>query len=298
MSKWQDMIEEFLNYLKHERRCSYLTQQGYGRDLHEFQAFFQHIDSQLSFDTVEADIIRDWMESMMDKGNTATSINRRLSALRSFYRFALSKGLVAKDPCHGVKGPKKAKPLPMFLKEREMDELLDRVEWKDDFKDLRARTILLLFYSTGIRLAELIGLDDESVDFTNRQLKVLGKRDKQRLIPFSDELDGALRQYIAQRDRQRPRQGRALFVDDHGLRMNRNQVQYLVRKHLSLVSTLRKRSPHVLRHTFATAMLNHEANLEGVKNLLGHESLATTQVYTHTTFEQLKKTYDNAHPRA
>ena len=292
------MIEEFLNYLKQERRCSDLTQKGYGRDLYEFQAFFKHIDTHLSFDTVDADIIRDWMESMMDKGNSATSINRRLSALRSFYRFALSKGLLAKDPSHGVKGPKKAKPLPMFLKEREMNELLDQVEWHDNYKDLRARTILLLFYSTGIRLAELIGLDDEAVDFTNRQLKVLGKRDKQRLIPFSDELDAALRHYMAQRDRQQPRQGHALFVDDHGMRMNRNQVQYLVRKQLSRVSTLRKRSPHVLRHTFATAMLNHEANLQGVKNLLGHESLATTQVYTHTTFEQLKKTYDNAHPRA
>ena len=292
------MIEEFLNYLRQERRCSSLTQKGYGRDLYEFQAFFTHIDIHLSFDTVDADIIRDWMESMMDKGNSATSINRRLSALRSFYRFALSKGLVGKDPSHGVKGPKKARPLPMFLKEREMNELLDGLEWKESFKDVRARTILLLFYSTGVRLAELIGLDDESVDFTNRQLKVLGKRDKERLIPFSDELEGALHHYMACRDKQQPHTGHALFVDDHGLRMNRNQVQYLVRKHLSKVSTLKKRSPHVLRHTFATAMLNHEANLEGVKNLLGHESLATTQVYTHTTFEQLKKTYDNAHPRA
>ena len=265
------MIEEFLNYLRQERRCSSLTQKGYGRDLYEFQAFFTHIDTHLSFDTVDADIIRDWMESMMDKGNSATSINRRLSALRSFYRFALSKGLVGKDPSHGVKGPKKARPLPMFLKEREMNELLDGLEWKESFKDVRART---------------------------RQLKVLGKRDKERLIPFSDELEGALHHYMACRDKQQPHTGHALFVDDHGLRMNRNQVQYLVRKHLSKVSTLKKRSPHVLRHTFATAMLNHEANLEGVKNLLGHESLATTQVYTHTTFEQLKKTYDNAHPRA
>ena len=292
------MIEEFLNYLKHERRCAHLTQKGYGRDLYEFQAFFKHIDSQLSFETVDADIIRDWMESMMDKGNSATSINRRLSALRSFYRFALSAGLVSKDPSHEVRGPKKNKVLPMFLKEREMNELLDGVEWQDDFKDLRARTILLLFYTTGVRLAELIGLDDEAIDFTNRQIKVLGKRDKQRLIPFSDELDEALHRYIAVRDSQQPRQGNALFVDDHGFRMNRNQVQYLVRKNLSRVSSLKKRSPHVLRHTFATAMLNHDANLEGVKKLLGHESLATTQIYMHTTFEQLKKTYDNAHPRA
>ena len=292
------MIEEFLNYLKYERRCSDLTIKGYGRDLYEFQAFFKHIDDQLSFVAVDADIIRDWMESMMDKGNSATSINRRLSALRSFYRFALSAGLVDKDPSHEVKGPKKSKILPMFLKEREMNELLDEVEWHDDFKDVRARTILLLFYTTGMRLAELIGLDDESVDFVNRQIKVLGKRDKQRLIPFSKELDADLHRYMMVRDSQRPRQGHALFVDDHGRRMNRNQVQYLVRKNLSRVSTLKKRSPHVLRHTFATAMLNHEANLEGVKRLLGHESLATTQIYTHTTFEQLKKTYDNAHPRA
>ena len=292
------MIEEFLNYLKHERRCAHLTQIGYGRDLYEFQAFFKHIDSQLSFKTVDADIIRDWMESMMDKGNSATSINRRLSALRSFYRFALSVGLVDKDPSHSVKGPKKSKTLPMFLKEKEMDRLLDEVEWGDDFRNLRARTILLLFYSTGMRLSELISLDDESIDFTNRLVKVLGKRDKERLIPFSGELDVALRHYMKVRDEQVARQCHALFVDNHGMRMNRNQVQYLVRKHLSRVSAIKKRSPHVLRHTFATAMLNHEANLEGVKKLLGHESLATTQIYTHTTFEQLKKTYDNAHPRA
>ena len=292
------MINEFLNYLKFERNRSDLTIKNYGEDLRAFKEFYGNLDSRLSWKSVDSDIIRDWMESMMDKGNNATSINRRLSALRSFYRFALARKLVDKDPVHGVTGPKKGRPLPQFLKENEMDRLLDAGSWTESFEDVRDRTIIMTFYETGIRLSELTGLDDCMVDFSNRQLKVTGKRNKQRVIPFGKELLTTLRDYMKCRDKEVNRLSDALFVTAKGQRMTSSQVREAVRKNLSKVCTLKKRTPHVLRHTFATAMLNNKAGIESVKKLLGHESLSTTEIYTHTTFEQLKREYYSAHPRA
>ena len=292
------MINEFLNYLKFERNRSDLTIKNYGEDLRAFKEFYGSLEDCHSWKSVDSDVIRDWMESMMDKGNNATSINRRLSALRSFYRFALARKLVDKDPVHGVTGPKKGRPLPQFLKENEMDRLLDAESWTESFEDVRDRTIIMTFYDTGIRLSELIGLDDSMVDFSNRQLKVTGKRNKQRVIPFGEELLATFRDYMKCRDKEVNRQSEALFVSAKGQRMTSSQVREAVRKNLSKVCTLKKRTPHVLRHTFATAMLNNKAGIESVKKLLGHESLSTTEIYTHTTFEQLKREYYSAHPRA
>ena len=292
------MINEFLNYLKFERNRSDLTIKNYGEDLRAFKEFYGNLEGCHSWKSVDSDVIRDWMESMMDKGNNATSINRRLSALRSFYRFALTRKLVDKDPVHGVTGPKKGRPLPQFLKENEMDRLLDAESWTEGFEDVRDRTVIMTFYETGIRLSELIGLDDSMVDFSNRQLKVTGKRNKQRVIPFGEELLVTLRDYMKCRDKEVNRQSEALFVSAKGQRMTSSQVREAVRKNLSKVCTLKKRTPHVLRHTFATAMLNNKAGIESVKKLLGHESLSTTEIYTHTTFEQLKREYYSAHPRA
>ena len=292
------MINEFLNYLKFERNRSDLTIKNYGEDLRVFKEFYGNLEGCHSWKSVDSDIIRDWMESMMDKGNNATSINRRLSALRSFYRFALARKLVDKDPVHGVTGPKKGRPLPQFLKENEMNRLLDAGSWTESFEDVRNRTIIMTFYETGIRLSELIGLDDSMVDFSNRQLKVTGKRNKQRVIPFGEGLLATLRDYMKYRDKEVNRQSEALFITAKGQRMTSSQVREAVRKNLSKVCTLKKRTPHVLRHTFATAMLNNKAGIESVKKLLGHESLSTTEIYTHTTFEQLKREYYSAHPRA
>jgi len=292
------MINEFLNYLKFERNRSDLTIKNYGEDLRAFKEFYGNLEGCHSWKSVDSDIIRDWMESMMDKGNNATSINRRLSALRSFYRFALARKLVDKDPVHGVTGPKKGRPLPQFLKENEMDRLLDAESWTESFEDVRDRTVIMTFYETGIRLSELIGLDGSMVDFSNRQLKVTGKRNKQRVIPFGEELLATLRDYMKCRNREVILQSEAFFVTAKGQRMTSSQVRAAVRKNLSKVCTLKKRTPHVLRHTFATAMLNNKAGIESVKKLLGHESLSTTEIYTHTTFEQLKREYYSAHPRA
>lgn len=292
------MIGEFLDYLRFEKNRSELTVSSYAEDLKAFEAYFKNLDMLLSWETVDADVIRGWMESMMDKGNRATSVNRRLSALRSIYRYALAHQKVARDPSRMIKGPKKAKPLPQFLKEEEMNRLLDVVEWGDDFESVRARTMLMTFYETGIRLSELTGLDDTAIDWANHAVKVLGKRNKQRIIPLGEELEHTLLIYIRVRDEQVKAGNGALFVTRKGERMSGDQVRNEVKRCLSLVSTLSKRSPHVLRHTFATAMLNHEAGLESVKKLLGHESLSTTEIYTHTTFEQLKRVYQEAHPRA
>lgn len=292
------MIENFLNYLKFERNRSDMTVKNYGEDLKAFKKFFENFNDHLSWESIDSDVIRDWMESMMDKGNNAASINRRLSALRSFYRFALLRHLVTEDPAHGIVGPKKSKPLPQFLKESEMNKLLEPDFWNDSYKDVCARTIIMTFYETGIRLSELVGLDDVAVDFVNLQIKVTGKRNKQRIIPFGDELNSTLHDYMNMRDNRINKKSQALFLTEDGFRMNQNQVRNEVRRNLTKVCTLKKRTPHVLRHTFATAMLNHDAGLESVKKLLGHESLSTTEVYTHTTFEQLKREYSNAHPRA
>ena len=293
------MVERFLNYLRYERNRSVLTVQRYEEALRTFEAYFKNKDSHLSWESVDSDVIRDWMESMMDNGAMASTVNNCLSAVRSFFRFALSRKLVAKDPAHVVRGPKKEKPLPHFVREKEMDELLDDKQWDaSNIKDVRARTIVLVYYETGIRLAELIGLDDEDVDFVQHQLKVTGKRNKQRLVPFGEELERAILQYVSKRDEQLVREDHALFVNDKGKRVGRTMVTNIVRDNLTLVTTQQTRTPHVLRHSFATAMLNNGAGLESVKKLLGHESIATTEIYTHTTFEQLKRIYKKAHPRA
>ncbi len=292
------MVDLFLDYLKLERNYSPATVKHYRDDLKEFERFFQELDLQLSWETIDSDIVRRWMEAMMDRGNVASSVNRRLSALRSFYRYALRRNLVEKDPVHGIQGPKRKRPLPQFLKEAEMDRLLDENMWTDCYKDVLARTIIVTFYETGIRISELIGLNDKDVDYINCEIKVTGKRDKQRIIPFGDELSETLISYQHRRNAEMKCESEAFFRTEKGERVTDAQVRQIVKTNLSKVSTLNKRSPHVLRHTFATAMLNHEAGLESVKKLLGHESLSTTEIYTHTTFEQLKKVYKNAHPRA
>jgi integrase/recombinase XerC len=292
------MINQFLNYLRYERNASPQTVQTYEESLRAFDSYLTFRDNGLSIDSVDTDLIRDWMESLMDKGNSASTINKNLSALRSFYRFALKRGLVKKDPAHAVTGPKKSKPLPQFLREGEMDRLLDGLEWDSSFNNVRARTILILFYETGLRRSELVGLDDKDVDYDAAQLKVTGKRNKQRIVPFGAELAEQLKSYQAVRREKFGETCGAMFLSDKGERISGEQVYLIVRKYLSMVTSLKKRSPHVLRHTFATAMLNNGAGLESIKNLLGHASVSTTEIYTHTTFEQLKRIYKEAHPRA
>ncbi len=289
--------ESFLKYLQYERNYSEHTLTGYGTDISEFEAYFKGLDETLDFTTVDVDVVRGWMVALMDEGLSASSVNRKLSALRSFYRYLLRKKVVEADPVCRVQGPKKKKPLPVFVREADMDRLLD-ADPGNDFEGLRDRAVIAVFYETGVRLSELIGLKDADVDFRSYIIKVTGKRNKQRLIPFGEELKEVLEVYLSARNECCPSGCGAFFVRKDGKAMYRGMVYQLVKRNLSKVVTLKKKSPHVLRHSFATAMLNNRAGLESVKELLGHESLTTTQVYTHTTFEELKKEYEQAHPRA
>ena len=293
------LIKTFLEYLLLERNYSERTISSYGADLREFEDYLKKTDAELDFTKVHADHVRGWIASLMDNGKAATYVNRKLSSLRSFYRFLLRRKEVTVNPMVKIVGPKKKKPLPSFVREKDMDRLLDELSFGEGFEGCRDRIILELFYATGMRLSELIGLNDVDVDFSARLIKVTGKRNKQRLIPFGDELAEDLLIYIKVRNETFPeKETDAFFVCKSGKRVYPMQVYRLVKRNLSKVVTLKKRSPHVLRHTFATAMLNDNAELKAVQELLGHESLATTEVYTHATFEELKKVYEQAHPRA
>ena len=290
--------EAFLDYLRLERNYSERTIVSYGTDLREFEGYLEKTEAELDFTKVHADVVRNWISELMDEGRTATSVNRKLSSLRSFYRFLLRRKEITVNPMLKIVGLKKKKPFPSFVREKDMNRLLDGLSFGEGFEGCRDRTILEMFYATGMRLSELIGLDDVDVDLSARLIKVTGKRNKQRLIPFGDELAEDLLIYIKVRNDAFPDGVEAFFIRKNGKRMYPMQVYRIVKRNLSKVVTLKKKSPHVLRHTFATAMLNDNAELRAVQALLGHESLATTEVYTHTTFEELKKVYEQAHPRA
>lgn len=293
-----EIKERFLQYISVERRLSQKTVETYAESLKLFEDFLVTMSDPRNLVNADSDNIRDWMERLMEQKRSAAYVNRSLAALRTFYKFCYATGMVNVDPAHSVIGPKKEKRLPQFLKDKEMDKLFELLEQKEEnYNNVRARTIIYMLYLTGLRSAELLQLDDDMIDFVSKELKVTGKRNKQRLIPFGTELHEVLQRYIAVRDENISRQDNALFVTEKGERMTYSQIRILVNKALSLVTSLKKRSPHVLRHTFATTMLNNEANLESIKKLLGHQSLNTTEVYTHTTFEQLKRIYNEAHPR-
>ena len=289
--------DSFLKYLRFERNYSPHTVAAYGKDISEFEEYFAGIDEGLDFCAADADVVRGWMLSLMEQRYTATSVNRKLSSLRAFYRYLLREGKVKADPCARVNGPKKKKPLPVFVREEDMNRLLDETDFASSYEGVRDRMILELFYATGIRLSELIGLETADVDLSAKTIKVTGKRNKQRIVPFGEELEQDLRLYLEARETVGG-DNRALFLGKEGQAVSRGTVYRIVKTNLSKVVTLKKRSPHVLRHSFATAMLNNGAELDAVKELLGHASLAATQVYTHTTFEELKKVYEQAHPRA
>lgn len=291
-------IDSFIGYLKAERNYSAHTLRAYGIDLRAFEEYLSAMNEPLSLLEVDADVVRMWIASLMDDGAAVSSVNRKLSSLRTFYSYLRSEGAIDVNPVYELQGPKRGKHLPSFVREEDMDRLLDGEVFGDGFQECCNRTIVLCFYETGIRLSELIGLDLKDVDFSGGNLKVFGKRSRERIIPMTKELKETLETYIEQRAAVAAADENALFVNIKGKRVSRSLVYRMVRKSLSEVSTIQKKSPHVLRHTFATAMLNNEAELGAVKELLGHSRLATTEVYTHLTFEELKKFYKKAHPRA
>lgn len=296
MEMWTD---PFLEYLRSERSHSPATIESYAKDLSGFQEFLEEQDPDASWNAVQADDVREWVIYLMDeKGLTASSVNRKLSAMRTFYKYLRRMGWVNINPMEKVVAPKKKRPLPYFVREAEMDRLLEIMAEDRSFRGIRDRLVMMMFYETGVRRAELLGMTDASVDLITMQAKVTGKRNKQRIVPFGEELANEVKAYKAAREELLGRvEFPTLFVNEAGRPMSKEQVSKVVKDNLSKVTTIKKRSPHVLRHTFATAMLNNKADLTSIQKLLGHESVATTEIYTHVSFEELKNEYKNAHPR-
>ena len=291
--------EKFLEYFKSERNCSPLTIASYGNDLNEFEEFFEGLNESITWETVDETVVREWVINLLDdKQLENSSVNRKLSTLRSFYRYLLKIGAVDKDPMLRVVGPKKKKVLPAFIRAKEMDELIGLLESDKSYEGVLHKTVILMLYLTGMRRAELLALEDKDIDYVNKQIKVTGKRNKQRIIPFGSELEACMHEYMNVRSEQFDCGFEKLFVGVKGKPLSGSQVESIVKDNLARVTTQQKRSPHVLRHTFATAMLNNNADLVSIQKLLGHASLSTTQVYTHVSFEELKKAYQNAHPRS
>ena len=293
------LIEEFIQYLRYEKNYSTHTVVAYECDLSQFLEFIEQQFGTTDLTTIDSDMLRSWMVNLLENGMSARSVNRKLSSLKTFWHYLQRSKAVATNPFKKVVPPKTSKPLPVFLKEGEMDEVLGKsFPDADCYTQVRDRLIIDLFYTTGMRLSELIGLTDETLDLSTSTLKVTGKRDKQRLIPFGPDLKATINQYLKIRDEQIERKSDRLFVRNDGTPLYPQMVYRMVHQKLSEVGTLTKKSPHVLRHTFATTLLNRGAELNAVKEFLGHSSLSATEVYTHTTFAELKKVYKQAHPRA
>lgn len=292
------LIEKYIRYLRYEKNYSLHTEISYSEDLSQFVEFLAEHFSDTDIKHVDRDIIRMWIVSMMEGKISARSVNRKLSAVKSFYRYLQKIGEVTVNPASKINGPKVGRPIPAFANSADMEKVLDQEGYGDSFELLRDHIIIELFYVTGIRRAELIGLKDVDVDFSSETIQVTGKRNKQRLIPFSDGMKQSLEQYIAVRNKEVGNQSGYLFVKNNGEPLYPMLVHRIVTSNLQQIDTLAKVSPHVLRHSFATGMLNNGADINAVKELLGHASLAATEIYTHTSFEELKRIYNKAHPRA
>ncbi|MHB9056510.1 MAG: tyrosine-type recombinase/integrase [Paludibacteraceae bacterium] len=292
------MINEFLQYLQYEKNYSSHTVLSYHTDLIQFCNFVELSPEDFTPETISPPIIQQWILSLLDKGDSPRSISRKISTLKSFWHFLLIRDYADKNPTLKLVLPKTNKQLPTFYKQQEMDNVLAENVRTGGFEAIRDRMIIELFYETGLRVSELVSLKDSTLDLDSRQLRVIGKRNKERVIPLGYEICEDLKSYQTIRNKEIELQSDALFVRESGMAMYAKAVYNIVHKKMSEVSTLHKQSPHVLRHTFATALLNNGADINAVKDLLGHSSLAATQVYTHVSFSELNKIYKQAHPRA
>jgi integrase/recombinase XerC len=293
------MKESFLKYLQYEKRCSPHTVTAYANDLKQFYDYLSETYEISDIKVVNHSCIRSWIISMIEKSITPRSINRKITTLKTYYKFLLREGIVTQNPMLKIQSPKTSKRLPVFVDKTNMNQLLDHIEFSEDYTGRRDKFIIELFYVTGMRLAELVNLKVDSLDLYNNSLKVLGKRNKERIIPFSHSMKDLILKYIESRNSiENSKNSDYLFLSKKGVQIKRKMVQSLVKKYLGMVSTIDKKSPHVLRHSFATNMLNNGADINSVKEILGHASLAATQVYTHNTIEKLKNIYKQAHPKA
>jgi integrase/recombinase XerC len=299
MSSTPEQIQSFIDYLKFEKRYSVHTVTSYQNDL---SAFFDYLDLQfgkLSLQEITAGYIRSWLAGLKDADMSSKSISRKISTLRSFFKYQLKTGKLEVSPAANIIAPKIGKRLPVFIKEQDTKELLHSLAGlTEDWKTLNAKMLLTLFYTTGMRLSELINLKEKQLDLGRWQIKVLGKGNKERIIPISKEMIVIIRDYQQWKRKEFEKTEEVLLVTEKGKKMYPKYAYLLVKRYLGDIKTLDKKSPHILRHTFATHLMNGGADLNAVKELLGHSSLASTQVYTHNTIEKLKDVHKKAHPKA
>jgi len=294
------MTERFLDYITYEKRYSSHTVHAYKADLDQFSTFLEKQFQLKDLNRVNHQMIRSWTVDLMDRGYTARTVNRKITTLKSFYRFLVKEGMISENPTNKVISPKASSRLPVFVETESMDQLFTGVDFGEGYEASRDRLILEMLYATGMRLSELINLEEEDIYTEKLVMKVTGKRNKERMIPFTGYLAGLIRDYLAEKQKTfpAPQPESYLFLTGKGKKLYPKMVYHMVHHYLDQVTTISKRSPHVIRHTFATHMLNNGADLNAIKEILGHASLAATQVYTHNTIEKLKSIYKSAHPRA
>lgn len=291
-----DYKESFLKHLKIEKRYSLHTIRSYQTDLDQF---FSWLSVPIAPGEITSHQVRAWVVNLIDNGITPVSVHRKISCLRVFFRYLRKEGIVNHDPMEKIVLPKRKKSLPVFIGEKELDNLLDDYFFGNDFAGIRNRTIIEMLYLTGMRRSELIGLSDKDVDLREGTVKVTGKRNKQRIIPLTKDFTKRLEEYInARNDNTGNESEEWFFITDKGNKLYDKYVYNVVKRYLTMVTTIEKKSPHILRHSFATHMLNRGAGLNAIKEFLGHANLSATQIYTHNTFEKLRKIYKQAHPRA
>jgi len=293
-------IDKFKRYLEFEKRYSTHTLKAYQKDIEQFFSFLKETYAIESAKLISQVIIRSWLISLKEESISTRTINRKISCLKTFFRFLIKEGEIIDNPMLKILSPKTSKKLPIFIEEEKMEMLFDEVDFGEGFEATRDRLILDILYSTGIRLSELINLKLEDIDFQKYQIKVLGKRNKERIIPFSKGINNLVLNYITLKNNYFSNRitDSYLFLSKTGKKAYPKLIYRVVNNYLSKITTLKKLSPHVLRHTFATHMLNNGAELNAIKELLGHANLSATQIYTHNSIEKLKKVYKQAHPRA
>ncbi len=290
-------IAIFLDYLKYEKRYSKHTIIAYQNDLEQFFQFQVSQFDAPELSTLTGSMVRSWLAEIKEDKISSKSINRKISSLKSFFKYQLKTGALLKSPMGTIIAPKVSKRLPMFVEQIDMDNLFKHQQFSDDWQGKTERLVILLLYSTGMRLSELIQLKESQLDAAYNQVKVLGKGNKERIIPISKELIVQLQNYVNEKP-QKLAEVTNLFITEKGKPLQPKSVYTFVKKSLSEVTTIQKKSPHILRHSFATHLMNNGADLNAVKELLGHSSLAATQVYTHNTIEKLKEVFNKAHPKA
>jgi integrase/recombinase XerC len=289
--------ESFINYLTYEKRYSSHTVVAYKNDLDQFVQFCIQMVGEFNVKKTDAKLVRNWIVQLMEKELSARSVNRKIASVKSFFKYLAKEQIVENNPATYLSLPKIRKKLPNFVEERNLNHLLDDGFFSNDFKGFRDKLVIALLYGTGIRLAELLQLKDSDIDTKMCLIKVLGKRNKERIIPYPVSINQLLKMYIESRNKSVEHKIERLLVTEKGKEVYEKLVYRVVTQNLAKITLLEKKSPHVLRHTYATHLLNRGADLNAVKELLGHSNLAATQVYTHTTFERLHDIYKQAHPR-